>query len=176
MKRVRLGLGFGLGLAMAACRGDLHQDAGADAPDVPSASDGVALGVFGVPSPLNGVEDPVFFVGCPRNGLASIELYYLEPDGSVVQQGTHVGTFTRTGTPTTHDHVAVGTSLVLDVDESGANPGDAPFVYPGTVTADPSFLNTVAHSFAVHVLNPAAPTFDNLGAWNMETLSTCSGS
>ncbi len=167
--------GIAMALALAACRGGETHDAGADAPDVPSASEGVALGVFGVPSPDNGVEDPVFFVGCPRNGLASVELYVLESDGSVVQEGTFVATFTRTGTPIAHDHVAIHTSLVLDVDEGSADPGDAPFVYTGTVTADPVFFNTAAHTFAVHVLNPAQPAMNNLGAWNAETLSTCSG-
>lgn len=165
-----------MALALGACRSSETHDAGADAPDVPPASDGVALGVFGVPSPDNGVEDPVFFVACPRNGLASVELYVLESDGSVVQEGTHVATFTRTGTPTAHDHVAIGTSLVLDLDEAGAAPGDAPFVFTGTVTADPLFFNTAAHTFAVHVLNPAQPAMNSLGAWNTETLSTCSGS
>ena len=58
-------------------------------------------------------------------------------------------------------------------DEQGADPSSAPFVYPATVTSDTSFYDTDNHTYSAHVLNPALPAMNNLGAWNSDLLVTC---
>ena len=173
MRRATWPIALGAGLVVGGCRSAAATgDAGIDAidADVTPVSQGVAIGVFGAPGPEDGVPAPVFFIGCPKTGLAAVQMYTLEVDGSVLDRGTGVATFTRTAA---HDHVAIGTSLVTDLDELGADPNRAPFIYKATVTSDPDFYLTSGHTFAAHLLNPAMPTFDNLGAWNMDTLVSC---
>lgn len=129
--------------------------------------------MFGVPGPDNGVEDPVLLVGCPASGQVAVEVVYLQPDQlGAIDQGTFLAQLVTTGA---HEHLAVGSAgqfLTVDFDATGSG-SDAPFLYPATVTADPSFLVTAMHSFQVHALNPAQPALDSLGAWNSYMLSDC---
>lgn len=153
---------------------DASLDSGGDGdattePRVPPVTDGLLMGVQGIPIPEPDQAMPFIEVGCPFAGHVELRVFEISDNGAKRDLGRFVASYEkRDGT----HHIAVSSSLTIEVPEQNSL-AIAPLEYRTTVTSDGTIVDTTAHTFRAHVLNPTAPIDNEVGFGIDERLTIC---